>query len=49
MTDNARELSMREMRNTYKREGTKRHTTVPYHPTSNGVVERTIGVLAGVV
>jgi len=45
MTDNARELSMGEMRDICERDGIKLHLTVPYHPVSNGVAERTIGVL----
>jgi len=45
MTDNARELSMGEMRDICERNGIKLHTTVPYHPVSNGVAERAIGVL----
>ena len=44
MTDNTRELSMGEMRE-FCEEGIKLHTTVPYHPASNGVAERTIGIL----
>ena len=49
MTDNARELSMGEMRDICGQDGIKLHTTVPYHPASNGVAERTIGVLTGAV
>ena len=49
MTDNAREVSMGEMRNICEREDTKLHTTVPHHPASNGVAGRTIGVLTGAV
>jgi len=49
LTDNARELSMGEMRDICEQEGIKLHTTVPYHPASNGVAERTIGVLTGAV
>jgi len=49
MTDNARELSMGEMRNICEREGIKLHTTIPRHPASNGVAGRTIGVLTGAV
>jgi len=49
MTDNARELSMGEMRNICEREGIKLYTTIPHHPASNGVAGRTIGVLTGVV
>jgi len=37
MTDNARELSMGEMRRFCKAEGIKISTTTPYHPISNGV------------
>jgi hypothetical protein len=49
MTDNARELAMGEVREICERDGIKLHTTVPYHPASNGVAERTIGVLSGAV
>ena len=49
MTDNARELSMGEMRELCEREGIKLNTTVPYHPASNGVAERAIGVLTNSV
>ena len=49
MTDNARELSMGEMRELCEREGIKLNTTVPYHPASNGVAERSIGVLTNIV
>ena len=49
MTDNARELSMGEVRDICERDGIKLHTTVPYHPASNGVAERTIGVLTNAV
>ena len=45
MTDNARELSIGEMRDICERDGIKLHTTVPYHPASNGVAECAIGVL----
>jgi len=45
MTNNARELSMGEMRNICKHDGIKLCTTVSYHPTSNGVAERAIEVL----
>jgi len=41
MTDNSREQSMGEMRDICQREGIKLNTAVPYHPTSNGVAERT--------
>ena len=36
MTDNARRLSMGQMREICETEGTTLSTTVPYHPTSNG-------------
>jgi transposase InsO family protein len=39
MTDNAQELCMGEMRDICERDGIKLHTTVPYHPASNGVAE----------
>ena len=39
MTDNVRELSMREMRHICERNGAKLHPTVQYHPASNGVAE----------
>ena len=42
MTDNARELCMGEMHDVCERDGIKLHTTVPYHPVSNGVAERAI-------
>jgi len=45
MANNARELSMGEVRDSHEQDGLKLHTTVPYHPASNGVAERTIGVL----
>ena len=45
MTDNARELSMGEMRQICEQEGIKPHTSVRYSPESTEVVERTIGVL----
>jgi len=45
MTDNARELSMGEALDICGQDGIKLHTTIPYHPASNGVAERTIGVL----
>jgi len=45
MTDNARELSMGEMRTICDEEGIRFSTTVPYHPASNGIAERAIGVL----
>ena len=49
ITDNARELSMGEVRDICERDGIKLHTTVPYHPASNGVAGRTIGVLTNAV
>ena len=49
MTDNARQLSMGEMRQICEQEGIKLHTSVPYSPESNGVAERTIGVLTNAV
>ena len=49
MTDNARELCMGEMRDLCVQEGIKLHTSVPYHPASNGVAERAIGVLTNAV
>ena len=49
MTDNARELSMGGMRQTCEQEGIKLHTSVLYSPESNGVTERTIGVLMNAV
>jgi len=49
MTDNARELSMGEMCDICERDSIKLHTTVPYHPASNGVAERAIGVLTATV
>jgi transposase InsO family protein len=49
MTDNAGELSKGEMRKICEEEGIRLSTTVPYHPASNGVAERTIGVLTGAV
>jgi len=48
-TDNPRELSMGEMRRVCEESGVKRKTTVRYHPASNGVAERTIGVLTNAV
>lgn len=44
MTNNVRELLMREMREICERDGIKLSTTVPYHPASNSVAEYTIGV-----
>ena len=49
LTDNTRELSMGEMSRFCEAEGIKLNTTVPYHPASNGVAERTIGVLTNTV
>ena len=49
MTDNARELCMGEMKDICIREGIKLHTSVRYSPESNGVAERTIGVLTNAV
>ena len=49
LTDNARELSMGEMSRFCETEGIKLNTTVPYHPASNGIAERTIGVLTNAV
>jgi len=45
MNDNARELSMGEVFDICGQDGIKVHTIVPYRPASNGVAERTIGVL----
>ena len=42
MTDNAHELCMGEVK---EKEGIRLHTSVRYSPESNGVAERTIGVL----
>ena len=44
MTDNGR-----EMRAICEQEGIKLHTSVRYTPESNGVVERTIGLLTDTV
>jgi hypothetical protein len=49
MTDNAHELSMGEMRTFCETEGIRISTTVPYHPASNGIAKRMIGVLTGAV
>ena len=49
MTDNARELCMGEMKVIREQEGTKLHMSVRYSPESNGVAERTIGVLTNAV
>jgi len=45
MMDNARKLSMGKMHNICKCDSIKLHMMVPYHPASNGVAERAIGVL----
>ena len=44
MTANTRELSMGEVRDICEQDGIAPHTTVLYHPASNWVAERTIGV-----
>ena len=44
MTDNARKLSMGVMREICEKEGIRLNTMVPYHPVSNGIAERAIGV-----
>jgi transposase InsO family protein len=49
MTDNARELSMGEVKEICEREGIKLHTSVRYNPESNEVAEHTIGVLTNAV
>src|SRR5882757_4515829 len=49
MTDNARNLCMGDMQDTCKREGIKLHTSVRYSLESNGIAERTIGVLTSSV
>ena len=49
MTDNVHELCMGEMREICKRDGIKLHMLVQYSLESNGVAERTIGVLTGAV
>jgi hypothetical protein len=49
MTDNAGELSKGEMHKICEEEGIRLSTMVPYHPASNRVAERTIGVLTGAV
>jgi transposase InsO family protein len=49
MTDNSGELSKGEMRKTCEEEGIRLSTTVPYHPASSEIAERTIGVLTGAV
>ena len=43
VSDNRHELLMGKMREICEGDGIKLHTTVPYHPVSNG--EATIGVL----
>ena len=48
MTDNARELcmkDMKDMKDICEQESIKLHTSARYSPESNGVAERTIGVL----
>ena len=45
MSDDTRKLSTREMHDICEHGGIKLQTTVPYHPASNGVAERMIGVL----
>ena len=45
MTDNARELSMREGHDICKHDGIKLHTTVTYNPASNSRADRTNGAL----
>jgi transposase InsO family protein len=42
MTDNARELSIAEVRDICEQDGVKLQTTPPYHPASNEVAELTI-------
>ena len=49
MTDNAHELSMGKMCDICERGSNKLHTISSYRPTSNGVAERRIGVLANAV
>ena len=49
LTDNARELSQEEIRRICEETGVKLNTTVPYHPASNGIAERTIGVLTNAI
>jgi hypothetical protein len=49
MTDNARELCMGEMKTICEESGIQLNTSVRYSPESNGVAERTIGVLTGAV
>ena len=49
LMDNVRELSMGEMSRFCETDGIKLNTTVPYHPASNGIAERTIGVLTNAV
>jgi len=49
MTDNVHKLSMARMCDISKRNSTKLHTTVPYHPMSSIVAERMIGVLTNAV
>ena len=49
MTDNARELCMGTMKEICNKSGIMINTSVRYSPKSNGVAERTIGVLTGSV
>ena len=49
MTDNARKPCMGEMKVICEQGGIKLHTSVWYSPESNGVTERTIGVLTNAV
>ena len=49
MIDNARELCMGEMMEICEESGIKPNTSVRYSPESNGVAERTIGVLTSAV
>ena len=49
MMDNAQELCMGEMWDLCVQEGIKLHTSVPYHPVSNGIAKRAIRVLTNMV
>jgi len=49
ITENTLELKMGEMRQIYEQEAIKLHTSVRPSPESNGVAERTIGVLTNAV
>ena len=49
MTDNMHKLSMGEMCELCKCKGIRLNMMVPYHPVSNGVAERAIGVLTNIV